>query len=993
MQKSIEKILLKKKTAEYKRTSSGGQDLKLQTETNAEYLNDIPEDEKLVFTDFDVSATKLPMNDRPALTRMLKMIENKTISRVVVYERDRLARNVYEYIAIVKQFYEHDVEVIFTSSDAPPFSKDLFMETWYGLSAQFEGQRISSRLSDARKRNPGSLIGYKKQIVKNGNGTSQRIYKADPQNKNDLVELFKEFSSVESREEIYDVILKFQGLLSRSELRIIDILRTPFYSAHYEGADGLYHRLTNVEAIIPIELFIKVQEKLVNFEHELLQGIAYSQKIAHITPICIECSNELKFKKGKIGESGTYKCPNHRKNSISSSELNDSIIQSVKEALNQISTNSIKKITLTAINNQIKQFNKQSDELLFKLESLCIKFSSLFKPTHEYKEMRRLQEQIVQAREQLSTMQTHTNSLHLLKDEVQLIIEQVADGLQQLNERDYLDLADLLINSILVCEDHIQFQYYFSDFFSETEDDPMSKIIIELIKHAVGIVRVSSSNQLHNASIETQIEEIRLRAKREGYTIIEIFIDGGNSAYHKNVTKREAMNDLLEATLSEDLNIEAVFFYDESRLSRQFYDFPLFVYDVIKKKKPHVKFFSTLQNEEWDPYNLLSVVNFATAANHSVTLSRRAKDAQKTGLSKQERPGSSVPYGYKLRYPFSPDENEKSRKEKGEQVVDDAPATIVLFIFYLASWGHSQRSISDLLNAAKVPSPESKLWSSGTIDYILDNDQYLGHLAWNVRSSRNTSRKRQRGEFDLIFNHHDPIVSVSLWNMAHQTIDLHKKIGKNNKSNFILRGLLSCKECDETLITKNETPRNSKKPYLVYRCPSCKNKLEMIDVHDVVLNEVSSKWVFTITQIKDSICNLIKKRKKKIVEYRDSIKEQITGITLKEDFITNSSELINNKTCDWDFILSVSKSKLKRELHKANTFLEQIELLDEDIMSNEIFNLMNLSKLQNVEIRTLLLTLYKRIDVDFPNGKLLYVQYKLAPFTAIEQYLDYIDSK
>ncbi|WP_193224647.1 recombinase family protein [Bacillus sp. B1-b2] len=134
MQRNIKRSLVKKKTAEYKRTSSGGQDLKLQSETNAEYLRDTPKENTLEFTDYDVSATKLSMENRPALGRMLKIIENGMISRVVVYERDRLARNVYEYIYIVKKFYEYEVEVVFTASDAPPFSKELFLETWYGLS-------------------------------------------------------------------------------------------------------------------------------------------------------------------------------------------------------------------------------------------------------------------------------------------------------------------------------------------------------------------------------------------------------------------------------------------------------------------------------------------------------------------------------------------------------------------------------------------------------------------------------------------------------------------------------------------------------------------------------------------------------------------------------------------------------------------------------------------------------------------------------------------
>ncbi|WP_040206375.1 recombinase family protein [Neobacillus jeddahensis] len=103
-------IITKKITANYKRTSSGGQDLELQTSSNGEFLRDIPSDEIVPFTDFDVSATKLTMDERPALMRMIKLIKQERINRVVVYERDRLARNVYEYIYIVKIFHEFNVE-------------------------------------------------------------------------------------------------------------------------------------------------------------------------------------------------------------------------------------------------------------------------------------------------------------------------------------------------------------------------------------------------------------------------------------------------------------------------------------------------------------------------------------------------------------------------------------------------------------------------------------------------------------------------------------------------------------------------------------------------------------------------------------------------------------------------------------------------------------------------------------------------------------------
>lgn len=520
--------------------------------------------------------------------------------------------------------------------------------------------------------------------------------------------------------------------------------------------------------------------------------------------------------------------------------------------------------------------------------------------------------------------------------------------------------------------------------------EKMSPLSENKLKNAIGIARRSDIKQQHNASIETQSEEIQLRATREGYNIVEIFIDDANSAYHKVVTRRKAMNDLLEAALSADLNIEAIFFYEESRVSRQFYDFTLFIHDVIKKEKPYMRFFSTCTFGEWDPYKVESIIKFATAASESATKSRRAKDGQKNALAKKDRPGSNVPFGYKLSFPHVEGTEDHPKNIKGEQVIDRDTARIVLFIFYLASWGHSQQSITDLLNKSGISSPKGMEWSSGTIDYILDNDHYLGHLPWNIRVSRNTSRKKQRGEYNLIFHHHEPIINVRLWNLTHQTIELHKRNGKNNSSSFFLRGLLCCQKCNEVLIPKNETPQYSKRTYLVYRCPSCKNKLVMEDIHDAILKELSSKWYVMLANMEHNIVKLISKRKSKIEQHRNSIKEQLQMIAFKEDFLVNSPEKVTQNS-DWDFILSISKTKLNKELSKANTFIEHINLLEGGQNSNKLFSLLKLNNLKDAEIRTLLLTLFKRINVDFEKGKLLYVDYKLAPFAEIDHYFETIN--
>lgn len=517
----------------------------------------------------------------------------------------------------------------------------------------------------------------------------------------------------------------------------------------------------------------------------------------------------------------------------------------------------------------------------------------------------------------------------------------------------------------------------------------MDKMLSKKFKNGVAIERISDHKQIGNASFDTQESEIQKRAEQEGFRIVKFFKDVAKSAYHQNVTQREAMINLVNYVLDDKNDVEGIFFYDESRLSRQFYDFVLHIYKSIKDNKPHVKFYSALDDGEWNPDKLKTVINFATAAQQSIDKSTRAIDGQKTALAKKERPGSDAPFGYKLIYPEVKDER---KRPKAVLVVDKHEAAIVRKIFYLTSWGHSQDSIVDLLNKAAIPSPEGKEWQSGTIDYILNNDSYLGHLPWNVRTHRNKSRQKQRGEYDLIPKHHESIINVTLWFLAHQSIELHKQNGRNNSTRFYLRGILFCKNCNKKLTSKNDTPKKdiAKKEYLVYRCSSCKGKVNMEDIHSEILNNLSESWPFKVVQMAERIQTVLKRQKKEIIDYRNKLIQDLELVTFRENYLISQFQKVTEKA-DWDFVLSISKSRLKKDLSKVNQFIEHLNLLEENAQPSLIYSLLGkfaLNNLNQVELRTLFLSLYKKINIDFVSGNLVYVNLKFAPFAEIEIYYD-----
>lgn len=456
--------------AEYIRTSSGGQELKLQIGTNAPHLEEHNPDNILRFTDQDVSATKLSMEDRPALNRMLKLVQAGKISTIVVYERDRLARNVYEYIQMVTLFYINDVNVIFTATNATPFSKDLFVETWYGLSAQFEGQRITNRLSDARKRNPSNLIGYQK--IKSSSNSKGNINKYIPlkEQKDVIYNLFLDFSKVSSPEDIYNITIRYQSLLNRQEIRILDILKTPFFSGHYDN-NGSFVRLPNVEPIISLDLFKSVQNRLEEFSLDITDGFSLSKKESKVVPRCGICNQELKFKKGQIGTFGFYKCSKHKKIQIEVNELIEKTTESLQKALKQISFSELYKLYVKVIKNNIAQCRKSSEKMQKKLARVCLEFAILFDPKVSSLKMEKKIKEIDSLRNQLADFEEQIVSLETLMEEIALLEEFSKVNLSELINTEYDTLLELLVNKIAIHPEYVHFDYYFSDFFNKGDSE------------------------------------------------------------------------------------------------------------------------------------------------------------------------------------------------------------------------------------------------------------------------------------------------------------------------------------------------------------------------------------------------------------------------------------------------------------------------------------------------------------------------------------------
>lgn len=336
----------------------------------------------------------------------------------------------------------------------------------------------------------------------------------------------------------------------------------------------------------------------------------------------------------------------------------------------------------------------------------------------------------------------------------------------------------------------------------------------KLIK-ASAYLRYSDKKQDGNNSLAIQKSQIQVLAEREKIDITNWRADKATSAFRNNISKREGIKLILEDIAN---GAEAICFYEESRITRSITDFYNEIYTPIKHQYPHVKFFSTQGDSEWNPDDPIVQAKLVFAAEESEIKSVRTIDAQANLLNREQpkRPGSRTPVGYDM--------------EHGVLHPND-DAIVVELIYYLASWGHSHSIIAQFLNQSAITTIKVKKWNSSTIGYILSNHAYSGNLSWNVRTNYEISKPKPESDIVLFKNVHSPIISPTVIYLVDQINDLKDRLGAMNTP-FYLRSIIKCKSCNAHLMAKDQSPKGKPGAYRIYKCIECNNSVPILPVHE-----------------------------------------------------------------------------------------------------------------------------------------------------------------
>ena len=308
---------------------------------------------------------------------------------------------------------------------------------------------------------------------------------------------------------------------------------------------------------------------------------------------------------------------------------------------------------------------------------------------------------------------------------------------------------------------------------------------------------VSDSIVSQKSIIESKIKELG-----KDFELIDFYIDDGYTGLN---TDRPAFQKMLKDIECKKIN--TVITKDLSRLSRNSFEANYFIELYFLER--NIRYISILDNVDTYVNNSNNdMIQFKTLINdwYSKDISRKVKSGVWARKEKGLYLSARAPYGYS-----------KSENNKNQLVINKEQAKIVKLIFEKFDNGEKQADIAKYLESNKVLAPSSYndrgvfrkyiyKWDSAVYK-ILRNKVYLGHTEYGKRINLSYKSKKvkivPRDEWKIVLNTHEPIISEELFERVQRKLEVHRKT-KSQKFEWLLNGLVYCKECGSQMILKVE---------------------------------------------------------------------------------------------------------------------------------------------------------------------------------------------
>ena len=349
----------------------------------------------------------------------------------------------------------------------------------------------------------------------------------------------------------------------------------------------------------------------------------------------------------------------------------------------------------------------------------------------------------------------------------------------------------------------------------------------ELLKIGAAYVRVSDDRQ-DEYSPDSQLKKIREYAAKEGYIIPDeyVFYDDGISG--KSAKRRDDFNRMIAIAKEKTHPFDRIYVWKFSRFARNQEESMVYK-NLLRKRDVTVVsvsepipegHFGTLIERIIEWMDEFYLVNLGVEVTRGMT----------ERFSRGE-PVVPAPYGYvNGEKTYIPDE------ESGK-------ADIVREIFQRYADGEKQRIIAVSLGERGVRTKQGNIPDNRWVEYILRNPAYIGKLRWSSDGVRAVSRKDYDNEKIMVIDgHHEPIISVDLWDKVQKLLDDQKKkypkyAKRQQPIDYMLKGLVRCSACGSTLAC-NGTKSGKEKASCIQCCNYSRGSCHTS--HSIILPKINT---------------------------------------------------------------------------------------------------------------------------------------------------------
>ena len=326
--------------------------------------------------------------------------------------------------------------------------------------------------------------------------------------------------------------------------------------------------------------------------------------------------------------------------------------------------------------------------------------------------------------------------------------------------------------------------------------------------------RVSSDQQEHEATVQSQLAELRTRMSDDHVTGALEFVDEG---YARDNLVRPGLDRLRDLVARGE--VDRVFVQAPDRLASGAK--LVVLVEEFQANGAHVIFLKGAV-EDTPEGKLLLHMQGAIAEFERTKISERTRRGKQYWARQGALVGGHAPYGFRF--------VRRVDQQRAHLVVDDSVAPVVREMFrLLVEDGLSTRAIARLMMERGVTTARgAKQWQPHVVARMLRNPAYKGTMMYfrtqrvvpeHPRTTNRYQLNRKSGsaprpEDEWVPIPVPPIVDEHTWQQAQNQLDTNARFSRRNNTrrSYLLRGLIRCPRCGGTYVGQAKGGR------AIYRC-------------------------------------------------------------------------------------------------------------------------------------------------------------------------------